>query len=358
MVVIGVKSQVVSLFITLATAVAELSFTTGVLLFISSREWSKLENGKSLSVRGHQRVVSQTLAACIAAFIIVEIIVGASIEDELRMTPFTEPCVQTGINTGQEFTSIEQPSRSYLAQTSCSKFKDFWLQIFLTNFSVTSTVVSCADEPVYELHIRHRSRRQIGQAKPYCGENEWGVTFCSFTSLETGTFSFTELLDEGEKSMNETKFIDVKLFFEPDSQDIISKRLLRVILHGESAMDLDAILSRVLLGSRLSTCTFFKARNATRVPVVLMCVLVSIWLCSILLFVCVACSSKKMLFDLNKSLDWSKVLLPPMGVNDKGIDDAMISTRSVDDTQVYFLQLLPKMVRRNQRLAGAVVFES
>eukprot|EP00178_Gracilaria_changii_P002049 TRINITY_DN1303_c0_g1_i1.p1 TRINITY_DN1303_c0_g1~~TRINITY_DN1303_c0_g1_i1.p1 ORF type:complete len:335 (-),score=31.76 TRINITY_DN1303_c0_g1_i1:326-1330(-) len=329
----GVKSQYVSLTVTIINAAAEICASNAFMLVNSELECRGLDRGRPLSARRHRFVSSCLLFASLLLFFCLELVIGFFMEADIQQRPLLKPCERVGLKTDTSFNSFEKQYTAHAAVMSCSRDVGHSLALYLANASLIDTEVRCAAQPTCEISLDNEVRSVNGSTR-HCSNK-----ICTFTKLSSHVFTFSRIVGE-ESVVDEIQFYDVKLFFEPRDQETISRSVLQAAF--ESSTDFDVFVGSVFFGSFSTTCKFFEDKDVTRIPLSVFITLVSIWCFSF--GICAALSLRKrggtIFFDMGSVLDWALVKFPGAADHQKTVaHDAYVHTKKLDGTRIFYATL-------------------
>lgn len=299
---IPLRSQWVSLLVTLGSSVTELVALWAALYINTVRESRALEKGHSVNLNRHlmrKRVITMVAAVI---FVCSEIVVS-----NYSTTVFTDIKVQEPCITVKAGGNHNNATGYFEAITiGCLQPKGKLFSQHLGNYSLISDAVSCESSPAYEFETSTPLLRSLGNSTLKCIEEDE----CFFYQLEGNKFFFSEAIYDLAEVPQSIEFWQTRLFFNCTSAVYAAERLYE-IWKEETLVEELFLRARIFTETTEQSCTFVKAKQeGTRIPVFIIFLIIGMWSvslfvsCTVLLF-----ARDRFTFDPSDPKDWTRTVL-------------------------------------------------
>lgn len=316
MVLISLKSQYVSLIITLLSFFSELSILLAFLESNNYRQCRRLTRGKTVNVRHHRRYGQ--IPAVIAGFIFLALEILASFFcDPARIEKFqSHSCIalETSIAVVEDQDRFVQGD---VIEDSCQILEEGTTYQQLGNFSLKDQQVRCSKNPVYKFERPEDINEPLPSEDTVFGcvpsTDDPSEEVCAFVFQRNNSIYFSEPLKRStverikEGNGNETvSFLRTEILFAGAATlSFFATRAADAL--ERSVTDPYELRRRVFLGAKETTCPFVdEIKEGTTAPLSLIYVLAAIWILSVFLFVTsIALFRRRIFFNFTDPLDWA-----------------------------------------------------
>ncbi|KAI0559837.1 hypothetical protein FGB62_134g08 [Gracilaria domingensis] len=327
MVLIPLRSQYVSLIISIVSLFAELALLRASLSFNGYFECRALRKGKEVSVNYHQRRAGALSILALLAFLSLETITSDFSEPAKRKTLVEQSCVAVdgldhrrgpnGLQIEEDFVSMR-----------CNDFRGENILFKGGNYSFEEERVICATSDLVEVNpivmreeILDRARRPSAEEpnpNPFlqcinglCVVFETVVRISAENQRDTVVKMFNVFKESDLESLPASgspgQFVEVVVFYNSSgliplfAERALEDRTIRI-------RDSIELTRRIFLGSATTSCPFDKDLGAaTSIPLALIVVVSVIWLLSFAVYISSCFIRAKIFYDISNPIHWIKL---------------------------------------------------
>ena len=313
MVFIPVRSQIVSLIITIVILFIEITALSITLTLNRIAETRILQNDHPVQLYRHcQRVKLATFLVMIS-FVAIEIYASLYSLNASRDITTRQPCVS--------MTKIQQPNKPISNQTesikdietitfNCIKPNSTTVTQYVGDLRSDTGDVSCAAEPLYEYNTSVKVNRSLSKATKLCREQNasspFSSTFCLYYEYNGDMFYYSTSIALGFSEDEPIEFYPTKLYF--NASLLLSTIIDRLFSYYFEIREIEELhLRRRLFTDVVKTeCTFVSHQvKGTRVALHFLIFLgVSFLLAMIMNLVLILSTRKKRIVDLSDPFVW------------------------------------------------------
>ena len=309
MVLIALKSQYVSLIITCFSFLCELLVIVVLYNIINFQECRTLLKGKELNVRRHRNHVQLVAISAALLFLTLEIVTSFLSDPDQIQRWNSEQCVSLG--TVRDLKGDEAMFKQVdIVEDTCQTSRNNFTLQQVGNISEKTGQVQCSD-PVYYTDINEQTVE--GRLPKNGTALECVPGFCVFVFQVDNTVfisdAFLEKTSEkilsGEDTEN-IRFARTALLF--NSTGLLPTFARRTAeAYSKFVTDTFELRRRAFLGSTRQQCPFVvEVVDATSIPLLCLCIVVTIWLISVLLFgFTMVFLRKKTFYNVGDPLHWA-----------------------------------------------------
>lgn len=307
MVIIALKSQFVSLFITLVSALAELALFAAALALNRYSECRHLRGGHELSVSGHRLRTNVLTVLAMLVFVALEVVTSFFSDPVIVPTPVIAPCMR--LDRFTKATGITNDfNRSYALQQDCFTSTTERFQQAGGSLRLSDGLVQCDSTPLISYIIDESQEFSINETVSTCPQPDglpcmgvlWRPPFFYFTGPYKVS-SFQELSASGEKV--EALVTRLENFDAAPFYPQITKRLS--VLFKDQEGDPVTLRTNAFLGVRRTNCTFLEPGNGAQLPLAVLALIVGLWALSFGSFVATLFLRGKMFYDMSDPMHWA-----------------------------------------------------
>ncbi|KAI0564009.1 hypothetical protein FGB62_31g17 [Gracilaria domingensis] len=323
MVVVPLKSQFVSLIITLVSLVSERFVFGSCTRLIRYLETQRLYEGQQIRIRWHVRRTRLVAILSAMFFLTLELFVSFY-TDPARVTEREMfSCVSLDTVRNLRDAAFERPlSRNVKNQCSFVENGVFHQRGGNVTEAENQFLVECAEEDIFSFELSELvAERTFPSIKPVMrcsncsniGDGARCLEWCAFTVRQNDSvfYSFgvepeeALALDTSGEAQKVLSYLGTTVHFNAeDLLGVIAQRVADAYTDGIT--DPTSQRRRIFMGSREGTCEFSMDRGeGTNVPVALIAAVSSIWVASLVFKLLTFFARKENIFDVSNPFHWA-----------------------------------------------------
>lgn len=316
MVLISLKSQYVSLMVTILSFFCELSILFAFLEWNNYHQCKRLTQQKTVNVRHLRRYGRMTAVAAGIIFLILEIVASFLCEPGQVKTFLSHPCIKLEASTRIE-DNDERFIQTTILEDRCQLLEETTTSQLLGNYSLEDQQLRCSKNALYKFKRLEEVKETLPEGTvlrcvPKRQEEQLGE-FCVFAFYRNRSIFFSEALKKSTAEMIEASngtesvlYLRTEILFEGAvNLSALAKRAAYAFSQSET--DPSILRRLVFLGARKTTCPFVdETKDVTKAPLSLVYVLGAVWTLSMLLFVISIVSfRRRIFFNFADPLHWA-----------------------------------------------------